>query len=137
MASDINRAVPGLKRGSLAVFGDIFGGRIDNIHTAISAIEVTPDCLRINFDGGETLDVWNPAEATFDADSFQILSATKVRWEWFYYGRPTVPENRYYIEHAHGSDGITASTDAIWGGSIFAPSDVRPAVEILWFDDGR
>jgi len=29
--------IPDVKRGSLVVFGDIFGGRIDDIHTVTGA----------------------------------------------------------------------------------------------------
>ena len=35
-AEQITAQWPDILRGSIAVFGDIFGGRIDNIHTVIS-----------------------------------------------------------------------------------------------------
>lgn len=135
MASEINELVPELKRGSVAVFGDIFGGRIDNIHAVTSAVEVSPNQLRIQFDNGETLDVWEPTGATFASNTFQITSAMKVRWEWFYYGRPRTPQNRFYVEHVRDADGISASSDAGWAGARFYPSDDRPAVQLVGFED--
>jgi hypothetical protein len=37
IAEVISRHLPDVKRGSLVAFGDIFGGRIDNVHTVRSA----------------------------------------------------------------------------------------------------
>lgn len=47
----------GGKSGSLSVYGDIFGGRVDNVHHAIGA-DVEPEgCALIRFDDHETLRV--------------------------------------------------------------------------------
>lgn len=37
LAAEISQPIPYVKRGSLVVFGDIFGGRIDNTHTVTAA----------------------------------------------------------------------------------------------------
>lgn len=120
-----------LKSGSLSVFGDIFGGRIDNIHVIVGVRVVGDDCLALDFEGGETLQVWNPDGVTASGTEFKIQSATRVRWEWFYYGRPQSPENRYFIEHARAGDDVTARSDADWSPRNFSPSPQYPAVELL------
>ncbi len=131
IAGDLAARIPALKSGSLSVFGGIFGGRIDNIHVIVSAQAVDEDCLVLDFDGGETLRIWNPDRVTATAAEFKVRDATRVRWEWFYYGREQRAENRYFIEHARLGDDITARTDADWAPRHFSPSSQRPAVELL------
>ena len=137
LVSAINVSLPRLKSGSLAVFGDIFGGRIDNIHTVLSAATGNaPSRLRVEFDEGESLEVWDPDDYTFGPRVFRIEKATRVRWEWFYYGRPKTPENRFFIEYEVWDGLVIANSDADWAPRRFAPSLLRPAVEILnGFDD--
>src|SRR5215467_13197747 len=119
LAAEISQLIPRVKRGSLVVFGDIFGGRIDNIHTVTAAKALgDPERLVVEFDEGETLEVWDPGNATISSWEFCISTATKVRWEWFYYGRPKIPENRFFIEHARTNDVVVASTNATWGNRI-------------------
>lgn len=133
IADDLATRIPDLKSGSLSVFGDIFGGRIDNIHVIVGARQVDGECLVLDFDGGETLHVWNPSGVTASAVEFKIEGATRVRWEWFYYGREQVLGNRYFIEHVRVGDGITARTDADWAPRTFSPSSQHPAVELVGF----
>ena len=65
LAAEISQLIPYVKRGSLVVFGDIFGGRIDNIHTVTAAGALgDPERLIVEFDEGETLEVWDPGNAT-------------------------------------------------------------------------
>lgn len=121
-----------LKSGSLSVFGDIFGGRVDNVHR-ISRVDADGECLVLHFDGGETLRVWHPDGVTASETEFTIRDATRVRWEWHYYGREHTPENRYFIEHVRTGEQVRASTDAAWRPRKFSPSTGSPAVEILGF----
>jgi hypothetical protein len=132
IADVISRQLPDVKRGSLVVFGDIFGGRIDNVHTVRSARAVgTPQRLIIEFDDDEILEVWDPEGAIVSATDLRIDRATKVRWEWFYYGRPKTPENRYFIEHVNVGETITTTTNVDWAPLAFHPSSHCPAVEIV------
>lgn len=133
LAGGLATRIPALKSGSLSVFGDIFGGRMDNIHVIVGVRPVDAECLVLDFDGGETLHVWNPSGVTASAVEFTIQGATRVRWEWFYYGREQSPGNRYFIEHVRVGDVITARTDADWAPRNFSPSLQRPAVELLGF----
>lgn len=132
IADAIARSLPDVKRGSLAVFGDIFGGRIDNIHSVRAARAVgAPERLVVEFDDDETLEVWDPADWEISATAFRIRHASKVRWEWFYYGRPKVRENRYYHEHTSVGGVIRATSNVDWYQPSFHPSADREAVELL------
>jgi hypothetical protein len=132
IAAEILRRLPRVKSGSLAVFGDVFGGRIDNVHV-ITAARVTgaPEHLVIDFNEGEALEVWDPVGAVISDREFRIQGASPVRWEWFFYGRPHSSENRYFIEHVRQGEAVVATTDAGWFPASFAPSLERPAVELL------
>jgi hypothetical protein len=131
----IMQALPDIKSGSLAVFGDIFGGRVDNIHHVVSAAHNDDGSILIEFDGGETLTVWDPDGIEVGPHDFRVARATRVRWEWFYYGRPQLAENRYVQEHRVQDGGVLVSTNADWYQPSFAPSIDRPAVEILAMGD--
>jgi len=131
IVSEIVQRLPTLKRGSLSAYGDIFGGRIDNIHIVTGAHALGSSGVGIEFNDGETLAVWNPDGATISEVEFKIRTASRVRWEWFYYGRPHVPENRYFIEHVRTDDDISVTTDVDWGPNSFAPSAQRCAIELL------
>jgi hypothetical protein len=132
VASDITTKLPDIKRGSLRVFGDIFGGRVDNIHIVTSArAEGEPQRLVITFNEGETLEVWDPEGAVVDLHTFRIAKASRVRWEWFYYRREKIPANRYFIEHLRDGDAVLVTTDADWAQHRFDPTTRQPAVELL------
>lgn len=132
LADDINAALPRVKRGSLAVFGDIFGGRIDNIHTIdLARVVSEPERLVIEFDGGETLEVWDPVDWQVTSDIFRICRASRVRWAWFHYGRPQAAENRYFQDHRVADDKVTVRTNVDWHEPWFNPSLSKPAVELL------
>ena len=132
IAADIAGILPDVKRGSLVVFGDTFGGRIDNVHVVRSAQAVgTPERLTIEFDDDEVLEVWDPSGGSVSATELRIDRATKVRWEWFYYGRPKTPENRYFIEYSNSRGVVTVTTSLDWAAPAFNPSAERPAVEVV------
>jgi hypothetical protein len=132
VAAEISSRLPNVRRGSLVVFGDIFGGRIDNIHIVTSAeVAGQPEHLLVRFDNGETLEVWDTDYVVISAEKFRIEDASRVRWEWFYYGRPQTASNRYFIEHVSTGSLVTATTNATWAPSQFAPDASRPAVELL------
>src|SRR5665213_610819 len=114
--------------GSLCVFGDWFGKPMDNLHT-MTDYESKEDYVKLSFGEGETLEVWRPRGVKQEAKKrFVIQTADRVRWEWFYYGRPKLPENRFFIEHGMKSGKIEVSANATWYGPVFHPSMLEPAV---------
>jgi hypothetical protein len=86
--------------------------------------------VRLLFNEGETLEVWDPEGFRIDGRSFIIQRATRVRWEWFYYGRPKLSENRFFIEHNAIGEPIEASSNVDWAPHNFKPSSAEPAVSI-------
>jgi hypothetical protein len=95
IADRISSALPNVKAGSLRTWGEWFGKPHDNFHT-IKGCSSTDTTLILEFDGGETLTVENPEGLVLSNTLFSIRSASAVQWEWFYYGRPHIADNRYY-----------------------------------------
>lgn len=132
LAAEIVAALPGIKSGTLRIWGQWFGRPYDNFHTLVSS-DATDDCLRLRFDGAEVLAVWNPTGAAITATEFRITAATEVRWTWYYYGRPQIPENLFYIDYANHNGEVVFRTN--WNqtpdsGQLDSASDF-PAVEIV------
>jgi hypothetical protein len=129
LVAAVREASPRIAAGSLSVFGDIFGGRIDNIHFVMGATLNDDGSATVSFNEGEKLTIWDPEEVEVNARRFVIRRASRVRWEWFYYGRPHALENLHYIEHRLADGQVEASSD--WPKSQFNPSLESPAVELL------
>jgi hypothetical protein len=131
IASRIDQQIPEVLSGSLAVYGDIFGGRVDNIHVLVAAHADDAGCLSFDFDEGEQLLVWDPEGVSISDRVFRIQRASRVRWTWYLYGQPRTPDNRHIIEHVRNGHDVQATTDARWAMRQFAPTTTRPAVELL------
>jgi hypothetical protein len=134
IGEDVAAQIKALRRhkpeGSLCFFGEWFGGRPDNIHRMTEA-EGRGDAFVLHFSEGETLAVWDPSGVTITKQAFRIERASRVLWEWFYYGRPKQPENRYAIEYVRVDDGrIEVRDTAEWAGQQHAPDPSAPAVEM-------
>jgi len=130
IADRIREAIPTVKRGTLRFWGEWFGRPYDNIHT-LTKCAIEEDCLRLFFDQGESLLICSPQGISLDETTFRIRTAARVRWEWFYYGRPRVPANLYFIEFEKCDEDVTASTNIDFYTPNFKPSTQHPAVEIL------
>lgn len=131
IAGAITRQLATLPHGSLAFFGDVFGGRIDNVHVIAGARVEGATCLVVDFEGKEALRVWDPESATISPTAFRIERASRVRWEWFYYGRPAAPENLCVIETAWVAGTLAAVEHGVAPRHRLTPSSARPAVEML------
>jgi hypothetical protein len=106
-------------------------GRVDNIHTLVAAHGDDSGCLTFDFAEGERLLVWDPEGVAISDREFRIRQANRIRWEWYFYGRPHTPDNQYVIEHVRTGDDVRASTDVRWAPLPFAPTTTKPAVELL------
>ena len=109
----VAQALPMVKHGSLRVWGKFFGRPYDNIHQLVGCSPLV-DGVQFTFDEGETLTVWHPSRWDISPARFEILEASRVRWEWFYYGREKSPENRYHIEWTACGDVAAVSTNVDW-----------------------
>ncbi len=112
------------------MWGEWFGKPYDNFHT-IKGCSATGPALILEFDAGETLTVENPGGLQITSTLFSIRSASAVRWEWFYYGRPHVAENRYYYRFARNGSFVEAQSNVDWYKANLSPSLDNNAAELL------
>lgn len=117
------------KGGSLRIFGDWFGRPYDNFHVP-KTFSFVDNILVITFENDETLTIWNPAHLQIEEHTFKVEEASKVRWEWFYYGRPKIEENRFFLEYAKDQSAIHADTNVNWYRPRFNTSMKESAVII-------
>lgn len=130
LADRIGKALPRVKSGTLRFWGEWFGRPKDNWHQMVRC-DAQQDVLRLYFNEGETLSVWSPEELALDDSTFRISRANRVLWEWFYYGRPKVDSNLYFLDYMKSSEGVTATTNVDWYAPNLKPKSRGPAVEIL------
>src|SRR5437588_63322 len=117
----ITAFLPRIKRGTLRFWGEWFGRPYDNLHRLVKCAAVE-DLLRLDFDEGELLCVWAPRRAVVDERTFRIADADRVRWEWFYYGRPKIAVNRYFMDFVRTATGVKAETNVDWYGTNLKPA---------------
>ncbi len=129
LAQRINASLSINQGGSLRIWGDWFGRPCDNCHRIVGA-SAESDHLKLTSDQSETLAVWNPHGVTFNARKFKVRIAHRVRWEWYYYGRPIAPENLYYGDYVLKGFRIIATTNVDWYVPDLRPSLLMPAVTI-------
>lgn len=88
-----------IKGGSLSFWGVWFGRPCDNFHVPINA-ELDGGVLTICFDEGEKCVVYDPFDIVNEPNDFHVKRASKIVWEWYYYGRKQAPENLFRWEFA-------------------------------------
>jgi hypothetical protein len=129
IARQIERVLPTLRPGTLRFWGEWFGRPNDNIHTVVECAGIG-DLLQMTFDQGEVLSVFDPDDVQISETAFRIGSASRVRWEWFYYGRPKTPSNLYYRDYARAEGAVSATTNVDWSAQDLRPDAAKPAVEM-------
>jgi len=129
LSTYLKKNLPRFKGGALRIFGDWFGRSHDNIHQP-KEFSFRQGVLSITFDQDETLTVWNPQNVVIDEDTFVIGDADQVKWEWYYYGRPKLAENRYYLDYVRAAEAIKGDSNVDWYSPAFSTSDSEPAVRI-------
>jgi hypothetical protein len=99
-----------LKSGTLRIWGEWFGRPYDNIHRIVGA-RANGTILTLSFDEGETLTIYDPDRGTFDENVFCIELATRVRWEWYLYGKDHSADNLHFLDYLLGREGWTLQTN--------------------------
>ena len=128
VASHIQRLLPDVYSGSLCFWGIWFGRPHDNLHSLLRA-EAESDCLMLHFNDEEILKVWQPAGWRIDTHEFVIHSASRVLWQWYWYGRPHAPENLMSQDFVHqGAEVTFQGTFPI--STPGRPTLLEPAVQI-------
>lgn len=122
--------LPDVKGGTLRIWGDWFGRPYDNHHRVTGA---TADgvSVTVGFDQGETLRLWRPVGFEIDATNFRVLSADRVRWEWFYYGRLPEAKNRFFLDYRRRDAAIQGESNVDWYSPAFQTDPAMPAAELV------
>ncbi|MDH3379827.1 MAG: hypothetical protein OEQ39_23130 [Gammaproteobacteria bacterium] len=126
IAEEIMKLEPDLRSGTLRTFGCWFGRPMDNYHQVQSAV-FDGEVLRITFNEGETLEVWNPSNLVIEETKIKIPKASKVKWSWFYYGKPKEPENLLHYKYVVEGNAVSSTTNSRWPTT---PSMDEAAVEL-------
>ncbi len=129
LCEQLSANIASIKPGALRFWGIWFGRPYDNQHRIVS-VATHQDSLVFTFDEGETLTVVEPKGMRVNEREFRIQSASVVRWEWFYYGRPQEPTNRFFEEFTDNGSGISFSTNADWSAKDSRPDRRFAAVEM-------
>jgi len=125
-ADEIMALEPIMRKGTLRTFGCWFGSPRDNYHQVESA-EFDGEVLKIMFNEGETLEVLNPSCLEVEGTTIKIPKASKVKWSWYYYGKPKEPQNLLYYDYEVGSHDVKSTTNSPWPNH---PSIQESAVEL-------
>jgi len=128
--NNVREALPDIKPGSLRFWGLWFGRPYDNIHRMVSA-EHDSGLLRLRFDRDELLTIWSPAGLEWNNSEFQIKDAERVLWEWYYYGRPKLDANRFFLDLVKMPESIVATTSANQYAPPMKTNPSLPAAELL------
>jgi hypothetical protein len=131
IVAEINDALPNIKSGSLRFWGQWFGRPYDNWHRIVSCKTLDENALILTFSEEERLTIWEPGGVGCNAAHFRIENAKRVRWEWYYYGKPKLTTNLHISDYTRTDDKIVTFTTAEWYAAEREPSTTYPAVEIL------
>ena len=100
-----------MKQGSLQFWGEWFGRPYDNIHTIVDAAVIEDNSLAFTFDQREKLSVWDPKGLYFDKNVFRVKKASKILWQWYYYGNP--PGDFHFIQYEDMGNNILVSAGKV------------------------
>ena len=129
LAEQIRSQIPKI-RGSLRFWGQWF----DKPHGTLYVVKKSDsqgDILRLYFDDEEKLSVWSPSGLVVQKSTLRIQEAARVRWEWFYYGRPKTSSNLFFLDYARLPIGVVATTNVDWYKPHLKGNASEAAVEIL------
>ena len=102
---------PSVRSGSLCIFECWFGRPMDN-HHQIQSATFDGEVLKLAFDEEETLEIWNPSELAIHRTSLKIYYASKVKWSWYYYGKPIQPDNLFFKEYIVKDEKVLTNTNS-------------------------
>ena len=94
-----------VKNGSIQFWGEWFGGRpLDNYHKVIETYWDKDNILIVKLDQGEVVTIHDPMGIVSTEKEFSIKEASRIIFEWFYYGRECAPENLCCLEYRRVDD---------------------------------
>ena len=100
------------KGGTLRFFGDWFGRPYDNFHIPVSA-ELSENVLTILFNNGGKCVVYDPVGTVNEPNDFHVGRASKIVWEWYYYGKAQTPENLCRLEYTFADGSVSVVNNGV------------------------
>lgn len=100
--------------GTLRFFGDWFGRPMDNCHV-VNKIEYNQNQIIMHFEDNHVLTIENPNRIVKEEHSLIIERATKVRYEYGFYG-PWNEKRKYYLEYINENEAIIKHSGLLEGG---------------------
>lgn len=129
IANSINVLPKRNRSGTLQVWGEWFGRPMDNVHTCTNC-EAQDGSIVLHCAGNERLVVWSPKGFKTRGFTLIIQHASRVRWEWYYYGRPQIAENLLFNDYAMRGAQITKESSAPWRAPHQATAEAN-AIELV------
>jgi hypothetical protein len=127
IAAIIQRLLPNVHAGTARFWGVWFGRPYDNQHK-VGGAEAKDERLIVHFEGQETLQVWEPSGARIDSSQFIITSASRILWQWYWYGKQPLPENLMNYDFVRTGELISVHSTFPFSTEQ-APSVAEPAVQ--------
>jgi len=104
-----------IKGGTLCFYGHWFGRPYDNYHQLESVtFDKQANILTLAFDEKETLEIYNPQDISEFDNHLAIDLADRIKWQWFYYGKPQTTENLYFIEVVKHGEILIGNSNVNW-----------------------
>jgi hypothetical protein len=96
--------------GPLQIWGDFKSRKLEDNHTIKDIRLLDKRTMKISFQSGNNLTIWNP-EIIFDAPTFmKVLKAERIRWEW----NEPKSKKKFYYEYQIEGENIRTKTDFDW-----------------------
>lgn len=116
--------------GSLRFYGEWFGRPYDNYHKILECV-FKDGILKIKFDAGETIKIWNPNNIILNKNELIIKDSTCVEFLRYHYGKPQTKENLIIDRYSNGELIIPSIKDRKIYNKIITQG--YPAVELLYY----
>ncbi len=117
-----------LRPGTLSFWGNWFGRPYDNIHRIVGAYSLEETTI-IYFDQAETLLIDEPRDWSLEGGLLLVRHASRVRFQWFYFGRLPDRETLQFEEYRWTETNLSFDTDAQPGRRPQLARDA-PAVQL-------
>jgi hypothetical protein len=117
-----------LRSGSLSFWGNWFGKPYDNNHKIVGATALD-DTIVVSLDQAETLTIEAPRGWSIDDGCLLVREASRVRWQWFYYGRLPGADTLEFEEY-RSLDGVLSFTTDFQPGRQVELDAKAPAVQL-------
>lgn len=120
-----------IKGGTFRIYNDWFGKPHDNFHKLTKGhFNEEKKLLTLEFDEGEKLQVYNPRIIHEASTYLKIIDADRIKLTWYYFGKPKIQSNLYFLDYRKANKKISTETNVDWYKPVFDVSLGSPALLI-------